>query len=138
LKTFHVILLTATAIVSSCSWFDQSSHERIVGEYIVGWSDLEQNRSITKPIKDCSGCFEVVVSNYIYAVGHNDNFIIAKQHFSPNTTKTYYYVIDIKKNGNSNGTKGVYEFLDERSFESFRNRLNISNIPFNMNYAENP
>jgi len=138
LKTILVIFLIGTVTVSSCAWFDQSSHERIVGEYMVGWNDLVQNRSISKPVKDCSGCFEVLVSSYVYAVGHNDSFIIAKQHFCADTTKTYYYVIDIKKNENQTGTKGVYEFSDKQSFDSFRKRLKISHIPFDMNYPENP
>ena len=105
---------------------------------MVGWNDLVQNRSITRPVKDCSGCFDIVVSNYVFAVGHNDSFIIAKQHFGADTTKTYYYVIDIKKNENQTGAKGVYEFSDKQSFDSFRNQLKISNIPFDMNYPENP
>lgn len=109
-----------------------------MGEYQVGWNDLVKNRSITKPIKDCSGCFTVLVSNYVYAVGHSDSFIIAKQHFGADTTKAYYYVIDIKRNKDQTGTKGVYEFSDKQSFDSFRNRMRISHIPFDMNYPENP
>jgi len=124
--------------VTSCAWFDQSSHERITGEYVVGWNDFVQNRSITKLIKDCSGCSTVLVSNYVYAVGHNDSFIIAKQHFGGDTTKTYYFVIDIKKNEDQIGTKGIYKFSDKQSFDTFRNRMNISHIPFDMNYPKNP
>lgn len=109
-----------------------------MGEYMVGWNDLVQNRSITKPIKDCSGCFSVLVSSYVYAVGHNDSFIVARQHFGADTTKTYYYIIDIKKNEDQTGTKGVHEFSDKQSFDSFRKRMKILHIPFDMNYPENP
>jgi hypothetical protein len=86
---------------------------------LVGWNDLVQNGSITKPVKDCSGCFDVLVGNYVYAVGHNDSFIIASQHFGADTKKNYFYVIDIKKNENQTGTQEVYEFSDKQLFDRF-------------------
>lgn len=96
-KTILAIFLIAIVTISTCAWFDKSSHEQIVTEYTVGWNDLVQNRIIAKPIKDCSGCFAVLVSNYVYAVGYNNSYIILKQHFSDDTARTYYFVIDIKK-----------------------------------------
>jgi hypothetical protein len=137
-KIIFAILLIATLSASSCAWFDQSYHAKIVDGYEVGWNDLVQNRSITKPMKDCSGCKAVLVGSYVYAVGHNDSFIIAKQHFNADTTRTSYYVIDISKNKDETGTKGVYEFVDKQAFESFRVRMKISHIPFDMNYPESP
>ena len=99
---------------------------------------MVRNRSIRKPIKDCSGCYNVLVGGYVYAVGHNDNFIIAKQQFGSDTGKTYYYIIDIKENQKYGYSKGVYESLSETGFDSLRNRLKISHIPFDMNYPKNP
>ena len=122
---------------TGCAWLDQSEHERIIGDFEVGWNDLVQNRSISRPIKDCSGCSNVLVSGYVYAVGHNDSFIIAKQH-TGNNTKTYFYIIDIKRNEKYGGNKGLYESLDQISFDSLRHRLNITDIPFNINYPEIP
>ena len=134
---FTIFIIIAVTLVS-CAWFEESSYEQITGDYWVVWNDLEQNRAIWKQIRNCSSCFEDVVSNYVYAVGHNDSFIIAKRHFDLNTKETYYYVIDIKKNQTLNGTEGVYEFFDKHSFDSFRTALNISNIPFDLNFTENP
>ena len=110
----------------------------IIYDYEVGWNDGVGNRSISKPDKACSGCYEVLVGGYVYAVGHNDSFIIAKQHFGTDTSTTYYYVIDIKKNKKNGGRKGVHESLNKSEFDSLRSKLKISDIPFDMNYPENP
>lgn len=138
LKSAFGLSLIILTTISDCEWFDQGDHQQIVGEYEVGWNDLVRNRSITKPEKECSGCYEIFVDNYVYAVGHNDSFIIAKQHFGTDTLKTYYYIIDIKKQEKRGGRKGVYESLNKLYFDSLRKRLNISHIPFDMNYPENP
>lgn len=98
---------------------------------------MPSNRFIGKSIKGCNGCYETIVEGYVYAVGHNDSFIIAKQH-SGNDTATYYYIIDIKRNEKPGLRKGVYESLDKQAFDSLRNRLRISDIPFDMNYPEDP
>lgn len=139
-----MIMITLTG----CAWFEQSHHERIVYDYEVGWNDLVRNRSIRKPIRDCSGCPEVVVGGYVYAVGHNDSFIIAKQHSGIDTTMTYYYiidierhnryVIDIERHNKYGGNKGVYESLNKLAFDSLRKQLKISNIQFDLNYPKNP
>jgi len=138
LKYAFGLSLVILTTFSGCSLFDQSDHQQIIGEYEVGWNDLVRNRSINKPEKECSGCFEILVGNYVYAVGHNDSFIIAKQHFGSDTLNTYYYIIDINKQEKRGGRKGVYESLSKRDFDSLRKRLNISHIPFDMNYPENP
>lgn len=138
LQSTTVTLLIILASFNSCAWFDQSDYEKIVGDYEVGWSDGVGNRSISKPIKACSGCYEVLVGGYVYAIGHNDSFIIAKQHSGSDTLTTYYYVIDIKKNEKHGGRIGVYESLNKSEFDILRNRLGISHIPFDMNYPETP
>ena len=130
-------LITFTTFVG-CAWFEQSEHEKIIGDYEVGWNDIVRNRSISKPIKDCVGCSIVLVPDYVYAVGHNESFIVAKQQFGSDTERTYYYIIDIKKNEKYGYTKGVYESMNEAEFDSLRNRLKISHIPFDMNYPKNP
>jgi hypothetical protein len=136
-KSVTVIYLVILVTIASCAWFDRSEHEKIIGDYEVGWSDLVRNRNISKPIKDCSGCYNVLVQGYVYAVGHNDSFIIAKQR-SSNDTATYFYIIDTERNEKFGGDNGVYASLDKTTFDSLRQRMNITDIPFDMNYPENP
>lgn len=133
-STFAIIVILF--IETSCAWLDKSSHEKIIGDYEIGWNDLVRNRSITKLSESCSGCSDVIVGGYVYAVGHNQNYIIAKQHLSAHDTTTYYYIIDI-----SNKEK-FHKVLDGSSdktiFDSIRNGLRISNITFDKQYPENP
>lgn len=131
------VYLILTVTTASCAWFDQSEHEQIIGDYEVGWNDLVRNRNISKPIKDCSGCYNVLVDGYVYAVGHNDSFIIAKQR-SRDDTSASFYIIDIKRNEKYGANKGVYASLNRSAFDSLRQQLNITDIPFDMNYPENP
>lgn len=137
LKAVFGISLIVSIAISGCAWFDRSDHKQIIGDYEVGWNDLVQNRSISKSIKNCSGCYNVLVDGYVYAVGHNDRFIVAKQH-TGNDTAAYFHIIDIKRNEKFGGKNGVYASLNKIAFDSLRQRLSITNIPFDLNYAENP
>ena len=123
--------------MTGCAWLDQSEHERIIGDYEVGWNDLVQNRNISKSIKGYSGCYDILVNGYVYGVGHNDEYIIAKRLFGVDKT-TYFYIIDIKKNEKYGGENGVYSSLNKNEFDSLRLKLNIANISFDKNYPLNP
>ena len=129
--------LTVVSVSTSCAWLDDSFHEKIIDDYEIGWNDLVRNQNISKPIEGCSGCYSTIVDGYVYAVGHNKNFIIAKQHAGGNKNVSHYYIIDIKQN-KGKYREGVTGPVDKVAFDSLCNRLNILNISFDKNYAENP
>lgn len=129
-------LLILLSILSGCAWLDKSEHEKIIGSYEVGWNDLERNRCISKSIPNCDGCFEVIIDNYVYAVGHNEDFIIAKQHSAADTLSVNYFVIDIKANEKINKT-GVYGPLSLKDFDSLVVKFKISGLRFDLNYPTN-
>ncbi|MEK8179910.1 DUF3997 domain-containing protein [Flavobacterium buctense] len=120
----------------SCAWFEESEHQKIIGDYEVGWNDLESNRSIHKLIKNCDGCSEVIIENYVYAVGHNEKYIIAKQIQNFNG-ETRYFIIDIKKNKISS-QKGIFGPLSETEFEKTRKELQIESLKFDLNFSQKP
>jgi hypothetical protein len=119
--------------LSGCAWLDKSEHTKIVGDYSVGWNDLERNRCIYKTITNCDGCSEVIVDSYVFAVGHSEDFIFAKQHPGMDTERTNYFIIDLKANENAKGS-GVFGPLSEKEFDSLTVRLKISKIHFDLNY----
>jgi hypothetical protein len=83
------------------------------------------------------GYYDVLVESYVFAVGYNDSFIIAKHcHFGD--TATYYAIIDIKKNEKYGGKKGAYQFLNNEAFNGLLKRLNITHISFSINYPKYP
>ena len=133
-KIFYLICLSI--LINSCAWFDENEHQKIIGQYEVGWNDLESNRAITKKIKNSENYYDIIVDSYVFAVGHNENYIIAKQHQNFNV-ETNYYLIDINKNEKDN-SKGINGPLNEMEFEKMKAELNIKNINFDMNFNDKP
>jgi hypothetical protein len=133
MKNHTTLLIAANMLLTnSCAWLDASEHVKILDDYEVGWNDTESNRAITKPIAGCDGCHQILISNYVYAVGHNRNYIIAKQ--SANDTQTNYYIIDIVAN-KKNSQSGILGPLTENDFSMNKKKLNIESIEFDMNYT---
>ena len=129
--TSTLILLLSTFTLASCL-FD-SDKDKIIGDYETIWIDIPQTRGINKG--------EEIVPAYVSEIGHNSNFIIAKQHpikqgniVSVNTDTTNYYIIEVSYN--SFQDKPVYGPLSRLSFDSLRHKLNIENIVFDMFYPE--
>lgn len=135
--TFLTGLLILLSMLASCAWYDKSEHTKIIGNYEIGWNDLVRNRCITKPIQKCDGCFDVIIENYVYAVGHNADFIISKQHPGTDTVSTNYFIIDIKAN-EKESKAGIYGPLNLNEFYSLSEELKLSGLSFDLNYPENP
>lgn len=82
-----------------------------------------------------------LVPEYVFSVGHDDDFIIAKQHptsgfengFEIDTTITNYFVIDMNRKIFRTREK-VFGPLSIEQFDSLRSELKIENIKFDMNY----
>ena len=122
-------------IFISC-WDNRGENETIVNNYSIGWSDLISNRAILEKEKDF--CCNIIVSDYVFAVGHNSNFIIAKQHpYINDLSITKFYIIDIEKR--KTGTvNSVFGPMDENEFDKKKHELNISDLKFDQTYPENP
>jgi hypothetical protein len=128
-------------ILTSCFGLFDSGSSTIYGNYEVMWIDLHEQQFICESSESqSSGCI-VLVSEYVFSVGHNDNFIIAKQHptsgfengFKIDTTVTNYFIIEINKSSNK-----VIGPLTQAKFTAIRKELKIENIKFDMNYPEVP
>ncbi len=133
-----MMFISLVALVfGRCAWLDKSEHIAIVENYEVGWSDLEANRSILRRSTRCSGCYDVIVEGYIFAVGHNELFIIAKQQPNFDTAVTGYYLVDIRKNVNDR-TAGVEGPLDKNSFDRLVRNNDISDLKFDLEFDRIP
>ncbi len=128
-------------ILSGCFGLFDSGTKRITGKYIVVWIDLPRNQGIGEEIEGSSGSSIGLVPEYVFAVGHNEEYIIAKQHptsgfdngFEIDTTVTNYYLIDM----NAQKDK-VIGPLTKSKFDSTRIALRIQNVEFDMIFKENP
>lgn len=137
-------ILLAFLFINSCGLFDSGS-DQIIRNYKIQWIDMLSARSICKTPERYPDLCETLVLEYVFAVGHNSDFIIAKQHptsgfengYKVNTTITNYFIIDIKTNVRDN-RKRVIGPLTAKQFEQSTLDLNIGEIEFDQTYTENP
>ena len=140
-KTIIILLLILTTLTSCFGLFDSQS-ERITGDYILIWTDFQESQCVIKEWDSSSG--ETIIPEYVFAVGHNDDYIIAKQHptagfegsYKINDKITNYYIIDIKSNTRKTDLN-VFGPLTKEEFNTIRNELKISTLEFDMIYPNN-
>lgn len=129
---FKLLFTIFSSIFLSGCLFDSDS-DKIIGDYETAWIDIPQTRSIYKG--------EKIIPAYVSEIGHNSDFIIAKQQpikqgniITVYSDTTNYYVITVSNN--SFQDKPVYGPLSKKSFDSLRQELKIENIKFDMFYPE--
>ena len=133
-----ILLIALLICISSCT--QKSFEKRISGDFYLKKVDLNGFQFIGKK-KDSvleNGIWEMVVPDYVFAYGSNENLIIAKTHpnYYPNqwnvdTTKTEFYVIDLNKSKeNVHGPLLEYQF-EEKMFD-----LNGDTIEFDHFFPE--
>jgi len=139
------ILISLTVLFTGCFGLWDSGSDRIVGKYIVLWIDLRENQTISEQVEMNSSNSSQVVPDYVFAVGHNDDYIIAKQHptsgfedgYKIDTKITYYYIVDMNRKVLTKGEK-TFGPLTINQFDSLRTVLKIKNIEFDKIYPEKP
>lgn len=130
-----LLLFLAISLLTGCL-FDSRS-DRIIGKYIVLWIDLPENQSLDKEFDLNSSNSSTLIEPYIFAVGHNEHYIIAKQHptngfeggYKIHTDTTNYYIIDIEKEKDK-----VFGPLTLLQFDSLRIKFKIENLDFDKKY----
>jgi hypothetical protein len=136
MKIKLLILSFGILTLNSCYLFDNDA-DKIIGKYEVSWIDTPNTRAICERTSS-TGCLGLI-SEYVFAVGHNSDFIIAKQHptngfkngYEIDTTKTNYFIVDIRIQSK------VFGPMNKSDFESKVEELNISGIKFDQTYPEN-
>ena len=145
-QTILIILLWATCLtLTGCFGLFDSSSDDITGRYKVTWIDVQEQQFICVELEEYSTGSLILVPEYVFAVGHDDNFIIAKQHptsgfengFKIDKSVTNYYVIDMNKKIR-NEEKKVIGPLTEVEFDNKRKEFKIEEIKFEMTYPEVP
>lgn len=129
-KLYTAILFSF--LLASCL-FDSGS-DNVAGDYEVVWIDTFESRALSKG--------EEIVSEYVYAVGHDSKYIYVKQHpLNYNSSKridesiTNYYIVEMTESAFQN--KPVYGPLTKNGFDSLSNVLGIKDLDFDMTYPTN-
>jgi hypothetical protein len=132
-----IFFLLASTLIGCGAIYDFSEDE-IKGSYSIGWIDLEENRSLLYNRGE-------IVGPYIYAIGFNEKYIIAKQHplvgvFGKEkliTGVTNYYIIEMNENSKAAREK-IFGPINIYQFDSIRKKLKIESIQFDKLYEKNP
>ena len=144
-RKYKLLVIFSSLLLVSCFGLFDSDSDRIIGKYIIIWIDLPQNQTISEEIELNSESSIGLIQEYVFAVGHNEDYIIAKQHptsgfengFEINTKITNYFIIDMNRKTLKKGEK-IFGPLKEVEFNKLRKKLKIESIEFDMNYPEKP
>jgi hypothetical protein len=138
---YWLIFLTS----AGCFGLIDSSSDRIMGPYKVAWIDVYEQQFICEDREDYPTICQTLVPEYVFAVGHDENFIIAKQHptsgfdngFKIDSTVTNYYILDTREEIEKLSKK-IIGPLTRKEFDEKRRQLRIEKIEFEMNYPDIP
>ncbi|WP_431157850.1 DUF3997 domain-containing protein [Winogradskyella poriferorum] len=136
MKTHKLKFILLFFLFQSCVIFDNDS-DPIIGNYEVSWIDSPRTRAICEKYSATGST--VLVPQYVFAIGYNSEFIIAKQHptsdfkegYKIDVSVTNYFIIDIR-----NGTH-VIGPLNKKSFFEQKSKLDIDELKFTRVYSEN-
>jgi hypothetical protein len=145
MKRKFIILTLTTLFLSGCFGLFDSSSDRIIGNYIVLWIDLPESQTVSVQDEMNSSSSTPIVPEYVFAVGHNADYIIAKQHptsgfkegFKIDTRITNYYIVKMNTKEQTNEEK-VIGPLTLNKFDSLRKELRIEHLEFDQNYPDKP
>lgn len=134
-----LISILLTIFLTGCWQFDNDS-KMLVGNYNIGWVDNIRWQTIMYDV-DGKGLGSYETDPYIFAVGHNDKYIIAKQHplckdyfgkeCMPDQSITNYFIIDVIE-------RTKIGPLSETEFSAKKKQLDIETLEFDIIYPEIP
>jgi hypothetical protein len=89
----RTIAFPCVLLLSACGLFDSGVEWRR-GRYALMWVDSKNDMSLS--VDQGHGGWAPIVPPVVFAVGANDDFIVAKQHPRGDTTITNYFIIPIE------------------------------------------
>ena len=134
-----IIFIFIAFFLTRCGYLIDRQEEIITGNYISYFNEAPTCRAIAKPT---GSNYAYVITGYIFAIGHEKEYIIAKRNPNPNcdfkvdTSKTEYFILQVDTLKSIE--KKQYGPLDSHSFDSIRQQLNIQNIKFDLVYPRQP
>lgn len=131
-KIMTFIMLICSLFFVSC-WGDEFEKEKIAGNYYLMSSD-SYNNDVSISYKLESGGFAEIIGQTVFAIGHNDRYIVVGQHsinFKNQNVYpvTNYYIMKISDNVLS-AENGVTGPLNINEYELKKKELHIDNLSF--------
>ena len=119
--------------LSRCHSF--ALEEEITGNYYLTAPDAGEQCRLSYNEDDGSPNYGDIISETVFAVGFNDNYMIVKQHPTilnnfEDKTITNYYILPLKKGMNWYNKNGLVGPLTLTQFNNKRKELKIEDIQF--------
>ena len=138
----NIALLAFMSLTSTGCIFDSGS-KKVAGRFILVWIDMPENQGLGEQSELNSSSSASIIPPYVFAVGHNNRYIIVKQHptngfeggFKMDTSFTNYYVVDMEVK-DTMGVRRTTGPLDLKEFSHLRKRLGIEDILFDMTFRD--
>ncbi len=140
MKYSNFILSIGLLIILFSCGLGESEEEVLINGYYIGWYDTEANRNIY--IKDTlnPNFGQVIISGYVYSVGFDNRYILAKSLPSAgNTDFKTYYILDTEGEYNtSDDNNNLQTFFKEDKFNAEIIKRGLDKVEFSKNYTLNP
>ncbi len=112
-------------------------HKRVAGSYHLIATDVEEDMALC--YDDGGSGYSIIISQTVFAVGCNDNYIIVKQHPSEsvlniNREDTDYYIVPIYPHDKYNIKKEIFGPFTLNQFEQKKKDLGMENVEFSLVY----
>ena len=119
--------------ITGCGGIGLALDKTIIGRFHLIAVDVKEDVSLSYELDD--GNFIGVVNQTVFAVGHNDKYIIVKQHPQQlGKSITNYYVVPVFVKNQYWIEKEVVGPLTKEQFERKKKELNIENLEFTTVY----
>jgi len=116
--------------------------KHIFGNYYIIASDVIEDASLSYLDEEDKDNFGEIIGATVFAVGFNDNYIIAKQYCTNSkelkmseheTIKVNYYILPVLEKMDWRNKNGLIGPLNEEQFEVTRELLHLTNVEFSIN-----
>lgn len=132
IKNKLIILLLILLVLEGCKM--KNNNNRIIENYFIGTDDLREDMMIYAVVNE----YRIgIMPPTIFALGYNEDFIIAKQHpqnssLSMEREKINYFIIPLKKKKMESPDENKYGPLTKEEF--LQKRIEIG-IPDSVNFS---
>ena len=126
--SFLIILF----VCYSCHGPDIERH--VKGKYSLVAIDASYQLSLTFQDSPFDHTYAIIIPYTVFAVGYNEKYIIAKQHFENIKNIINYYVVPIKSEYTDTTKVRLIGPLSLEEFEQKKKELNLENVNFSIVY----
>lgn len=126
MKYVVVILTVSTLLLSGCGGCGFAHNERIDGPYHLCATDVSTQMRLSYNAANRNGVYVARVPATVFAVGWNEEYLVAKRHPNGDKSKTeYYYLIRKLDHEYADRSKCVRGPFSKTEFETKKNELDL-------------